>query len=566
MAFQIAEMKDCIYSVLAYAKGVEGATASFSIGHENEIRESFTQSVSKTIANTISYEKGHTDGYDFTLSRSSTIGAEGAIGPKVAEVRISASTTVGQQHNWSSSDTESVTNATTTSSEESKSFGTDYAQKVVSGTSMTVPTKAGHYYAFVEVCRAYVFEVVTFGTDQNTGETVITDIGITLSYGPKIPTIYDAESDDSFDFKFATAPQNALLTDAQLQSALELYKSGTTVTPVGEYALTLVDDSGTRTIKYTSFNKTDAQNALKQPPKARETYTAEWETDVLQNKDQTIKAIYSDEENYVGYTRISTVAELKTIGSTGKYVLIKDISNVGNWAPIKNFSGILDGHNHTISGISFKKAASEWNDHIVRCGFIEDTRDGAVIKNLTISGAEFAPTNEHGKDIRAGILVGNSYGNTKIESCKVLSSSLTYYPRSTDGTTILGGIVGFSENTTSINDCVVSGVVVKGASFKVYVGGITGEALHQVSVVKCTVSGSILHAEGHSPFGIDFTGNTDGQGWVGGIVGLKANTVDIRESSVSDWKDQVNSNYNGFQYEADIKAKHGEGEVYGKLA
>lgn len=145
----------------------------------------------------------------------------------------------------------------------------------------------------------------------------------------------------------------------------------------------------------------------------------------------------------------------------GNYKLANDIELTGQWTPIENFSGTLDGDGHIISGLDVHFDGY----HSQNGGFISYTMTGAVIKNLGLTGS--VSTNANVMSAPAGGLIGVAYGNTLISNCYV-DVSVT----ANGAYAAAGGIVGNSSNC-QIENCYFTGSAVTVSDYYT-AGGITG--------------------------------------------------------------------------------------------
>ena len=182
-------------------------------------------------------------------------------------------------------------------------------------------------------------------------------------------------------------------------------------------------------------------------------------------------ASYGLADSYVGYYAIKTAEELAWFASyidkgssgdlTASAILLDDIiynagtvtesgSSLGtthNWNPIgdwgKDWSGTFDGNGHFVSGLYAKRTWSY-------TGFIAYT-NGATVKNLTIKNSYFQD------GLYLGGIVGFSQNGTTITGWRV-ESSVTVNGVSSSGADWIGGIVGKAEDTT-ITNCYVAATV-----------------------------------------------------------------------------------------------------------
>lgn len=110
-------------------------------------------------------------------------------------------------------------------------------------------------------------------------------------------------------------------------------------------------------------------------------------------------------------TVISTVSELTSIrGSGGIYILANDITIPGNWTPIDNFRGTLDGAGHTIT------LSARSTIHLATAGLFGGITEGTVvIRNLSVEtsgsiGITAQAPNSGNSQAFAGGLIGTIKG------------------------------------------------------------------------------------------------------------------------------------------------------------
>ncbi len=210
------------------------------------------------------------------------------------------------------------------------------------------------------------------------------------------------------------------------------------------------------------------------------------------------------------------------------YRLMNDISLVGNWYP-NEFYGKFYGNGHTISGLSYSGSVSGHPaDGVVRYGLFSATRGDAEITDLTISNASIYISNGNGKQIRLGMVVGNSYDNTKIINCKVEGGHI--YCGKTGhqnecgfdrGSELVGGIVGLAEGNTKIYGCTVSTNLEAGGG-AAYCGGIAGVAMEKSQISGCTVAGHY-----HATARCNGNSANNGLGYAGSVAGAVTNGTTI---------------------------------------
>ena len=108
------------------------------------------------------------------------------------------------------------------------------------------------------------------------------------------------------------------------------------------------------------------------------------------------------------------------------------------WTIIKNYSGVFDGNNHTITNLMVNNVDAKVS------GFIGTLTGAAVVKDLTIEGVNNTPSGE-----RVGLLAGWLRGGS-IMRCHVRGTVI--------GGLFTGGLVGHAASAVgpcSINDCTV---------------------------------------------------------------------------------------------------------------
>jgi hypothetical protein len=191
---------------------------------------------------------------------------------------------------------------------------------------------------------------------------------------------------------------------------------------------------------------------------------------------------------------IGSYGELKLIGkdamhpSNENYVLIRDININGDWEPLcksgsDSFSGIFDGHNHTISGLRLTDKNS-WQ-YAGLFGYVQgSSSEQAELKNLNIE-----------------------ITNTELQLSEINEQCF-------------GVVAGFAENTT-FDKITVRGPntglkIRKTGGGNFYVGGIVGKiAVNNVTIT----SGVSKISRSATLFAIDVDADNSGVGYLGGIAG-----------------------------------------------
>ena len=173
-----------------------------------------------------------------------------------------------------------------------------------------------------------------------------------------------------------------------------------------------------------------------------------------------------------GTIEISTVDQLKEFrdavnsgttfaGKTVKLTADLDLSGESNWTPIGNlvaypsqsFNGTFDGNGHSISNVTVNDNTP---NHAV-AGLFGSVVNG-TIKNLTVKNVNLTSTHYAG-----GIVAYTSNGPT-IENCKVIGSTIKSTPEIVNGSydngDKIGGIMGYATAGSTINNCTVEGVTI----------------------------------------------------------------------------------------------------------
>lgn len=217
--------------------------------------------------------------------------------------------------------------------------------------------------------------------------------------------------------------------------------------------------------------------------------------------------------NFSGYIAISSWEDLADIVNdpTAKYYLAKDVNmeGSGDWVPIENFTGILDGNGKTISNL-----------YSSRGGLFANLKgeDGnrVIVRNLTLKDVDLA-----GASVWQGAIANQAF-MTDIINCKVSGNIKVegVYHNSNDPqnphTYEIGGLVGYSKNCI-FKKCVNQGNISGKVEFRsegqyeryysesVYVGGnfysggITGKTedselieCYNAGIISCQTSYTLL--------------------------------------------------------------------------
>ncbi len=201
----------------------------------------------------------------------------------------------------------------------------------------------------------------------------------------------------------------------------------------------------------------------------------------------------------------------------GKYFKLTSDINLNNeeWTPIgdyyKEFCGVFDGDNHTISNLRVTAGGRSTYGLFGRV-MKEDAESSnpAGIVNVTINNATVKSPAHW-----AGALAGEVHTGLAVENCHLKGD--IDISVSSDGGYYAGGLVGKGGYVAYV-DCSVKGNEGSKISGALYVGGIVAWHAEDSGIIKnCSVEGVSLN----------------GQTWVGGIAGLAHYGSTVAECSVA---------------------------------
>lgn len=228
-----------------------------------------------------------------------------------------------------------------------------------------------------------------------------------------------------------------------------------------------------------------------------------------------------------------------------------------SWESIENFSGTIDGNNHTVTGLDapFAKTLSGSVRNIyfkdiditagtTNCGGVANTLTGSI-RGVAVSGKLAAPVKASSGDTGLSPMAGQSSGSAVIDNCYVnvetiiegtnfAFGGLTGVIKATDNVTLsnstvagkvsssvnatkIGGVLGRKTNTNQnskdkITGCLVSTEIAVSGSGSNMIGGIFG-ALQGATVSGDYVGGITIEKSA-------FTGKVSGGNAIGGIGGV----------------------------------------------
>ena len=260
----------------------------------------------------------------------------------------------------------------------------------------------------------------------------------------------------------------------------------------------------------------------------------------------TYYSITSAEELAWFAAKVNTTEKGKPNVSSGiNAILLNDIDLSGKmWTPIAvgkgdtKFSGILDGNNHKITGLTIDGLRLAYETENIYCSNLSPSKPycngqnigligslGGTVKNLNLEVADIQASNSEGlsfqtgKPISVGTLVG-WMGSGTIDGVYVNGHINT----SGNGQGV-GGIVGNAQSGTVKNS--VCDVTIYASGDDVFVGGILGYTKGAVNVNSCMYVGESIANDGAN-------------GSVGGIVGKS--TVNSLNATNSYYDTDVVSN------------------------
>lgn len=194
----------------------------------------------------------------------------------------------------------------------------------------------------------------------------------------------------------------------------------------------------------------------------------------------TVKA----ENKFDGYIPISTADELANIANdtTAKYYLTKDIdmASYGYWETISMFHGVLDGNGYAIKNLSISALSDGYYGIF---GLVSN----ATVKNLSLSNIAYKISlNEQYKASnsydsghnRIGGIIGYINSNTLIENCNVSGAITVNVNNSYESkkygegytvfaTSYVGGIVGFADLESNVTNSYTNVTISVSSDYKI---------------------------------------------------------------------------------------------------
>jgi len=187
---------------------------------------------------------------------------------------------------------------------------------------------------------------------------------------------------------------------------------------------------------------------LTQKPERAGFHFAGWYDESMEQEYVNSVTITSDTVIYAKWvksTAISSVEDLKKIADNpaGNYHLVADIDlKGGDWAPIENFSGILDGNGYKIHNFSLRQNS-------IDVGFV--ITNSGTIKNVTFSNVEVSSVINNASSRSLGVVSAYNTGRIVNVHTDRITVLLNVANENVNGNIRAGGIVG--ENAGSIISC-----------------------------------------------------------------------------------------------------------------
>jgi uncharacterized repeat protein (TIGR02543 family) len=240
---------------------------------------------------------------------------------------------------------------------------------------------------------------------------------------------------------------------------------------------------------------------------------------------------------------------LRNIGTSGTYHIVNDITMSNTWTPKDSFSGTIDGHGHTITGVVYKTHTSGTNT-VIDYGFVRVLT--GTIKNVTFNETNFeiikskdGQTNNNVGGV-AGVLRGGTLENVTMHDPSVYSEHHRDVSASGSYSNArAGGLVGHMESGT-IKNCSATGTggVYTWAKFgtdradiHAFSGGIVGY-MTGGTVTGCSRGDSVKVSSASEVNGK----NSATRCASGGIIGVRdggtySNCTSTKNNLIVSWKD-----------------------------
>jgi hypothetical protein len=270
---------------------------------------------------------------------------------------------------------------------------------------------------------------------------------------------------------------------------------------------------------------------------------------------------------------VSDCSQLDNIRNdlSANYTLTTDIdcSSISNFNPIRNFTGELDGQDHTISNLNINypddnnvglfgsirnatiKDLNITSSNVIGyedVGILAGNASTVQIINVSTAGYIEATNEDAGGLI--GYIRGTSIVKNSNSSANVEGSFNEFQPnQDSDTGGLIGDINGDANNTVTLHDCYATGTV-NGAR---HTGGLAGE-ISFADINNCYATGSVQgkasqndslggllgEIDNSSVLNSYATGSVNGRNAVGGLIGCMINT-DLADSYAENTVTGVNN-------------------------
>ncbi|MBR2703843.1 MAG: leucine-rich repeat protein [Clostridia bacterium] len=239
--------------------------------------------------------------------------------------------------------------------------------------------------------------------------------------------------------------------------------------------------------------------------------TIYYDLDEIEDEDSVNDGVDEDEEvipvsNQLELSQIGTDAEHTIDGTTytfskdAHYKLVNDITITGeNWSGIEDFTGILDGDEHTISGLKINVNNNEKAGLFKQCS-------GSII-DLTINNAKITGTT-NAESPKIGVFVGYMTEGSLI-NCHLTNSSIETNVQN------VGGLIGHTKDLVKLSGCSTDENTTIKAKYNI--GGLVGCSVNQIDIDNCSNAADIT--------GSDYN--------VGGIVGFADKAINVKKTNNS---------------------------------
>ena len=158
--------------------------------------------------------------------------------------------------------------------------------------------------------------------------------------------------------------------------------------------------------------------------------------------------------------KLSQVGKSERYTSAMSYKLSADVSLEEVWTPIEDFAGSFDGKNHTISNIVITDDSIGESKN---AGFIGNTLEGAVVKNVVLNNVDTYVTSAH----KIGSVVASNFGS--VVNCH---ANGVICSENVSEESYVGGVAG--ENAGSVSASSFEGGIVLCDNINQVAGGVVG--------------------------------------------------------------------------------------------